>query len=111
MKFSDGYWHMREGVTARYPMQVRDFDAADDRLTVYAPTKRIVTRGDTLNLPLLTVTCTAPAPEVIAVRVSRHVGGRPLLPEFQVERDPGANPKVTRDDSTVTFSSGALSAR
>jgi alpha-D-xyloside xylohydrolase len=111
VKFSDGYWHMREGVVPRYPTQVRDVTIEPDRLTVYAPTKRIETRGDTLNLPLLTVTCTSPAPEVIAVKLSRHTGGRARSPQFHVERDPAADPKVTREEDAVVFSSGALSAR
>ncbi len=61
MKFSNGYWRMRDGVSPLYPMEVRDVQVAPDALTVYAPTKRIVTRGDTLNLPLLTVRASSPA--------------------------------------------------
>ncbi len=55
MKFTDGYWHMRPGITPHFPIQVHDVEIAPDALTVYGTTKRLNTRGDTLNLPLLIV--------------------------------------------------------
>ena len=55
MKFTDGYWQLQEGVQARYPAQVYDVAAEPEALTVYAPTRKIEHRGDTLNEPLLTV--------------------------------------------------------
>src|SRR5437868_7136584 len=71
MKFTDGYWRLRPGVQPLYPVHVHDVETGADRLTVYAPTKRVNGRGDTLDTPLITVRCTAPAPDVIAVRISR----------------------------------------
>ncbi len=80
MKFSNGYWRMRDGVTPMYPMEVRDVQVTGDALTVYAPTKRILTRGDTLNLPLLTVRASSPrrASSRSGRRTSR--GGVPAPP-------------------------------
>ena len=40
MKFTDGYWQMRPGVTPHYPAQVHEVEVEPDALTVYAPTKR-----------------------------------------------------------------------
>ncbi|GAA4245418.1 alpha-xylosidase [Dactylosporangium darangshiense] len=111
MKFTDGYWQLRSGVEPLYPVHVRDVEVGADRLTVYAPSKRVAARGDTLNTPLLTVQCTAPAPDVVAVRIARHTGGVDRGPHFRIEADPAAAPKVTRDDEHVTFTSGELSAR
>ena len=53
---------LREGVQARYPAQVYDVVAEPEALTVYAPTRKIEHRGDTLNEPLLTVRCSHPHP-------------------------------------------------
>ncbi|MFC5008078.1 alpha-xylosidase [Dactylosporangium cerinum] len=111
MKFSDGYWQLRDGVHALYPVHVRDVAVGANSLSVYAPTRRVTGRGDTLNTPLITVDCTTPAPDVVAVRVSRHTGGRARGPRFRIDADPAADGKVTRDDDTVTFTAGALSAR
>jgi alpha-D-xyloside xylohydrolase len=111
MKFSDGYWMMRDGVRPLYPAHVRDVSAGPASLTVYAPTRRIADRGDTLNTPVITVTCTSPMPDVIGVRIDRLRGGRPARPEFPIAADPGCDPRVTRTDDAVTFTSGALAAR
>ncbi|MEV4510653.1 alpha-xylosidase [Dactylosporangium sp. NPDC049525] len=111
MKFSDGYWQLRDGVHPLYPVHVRDVAVGANSLSVYAPTRRVTGRGDTLNTPLITVDCTTPAPDVIAVRVSRHTGGRARGPRFRIDADPAADAKVTRDEESVTFTAGALSAR
>jgi alpha-D-xyloside xylohydrolase len=111
VKFTDGYWQLRDGVQARYPAEVYDVTVEPDALTVYAPTKRIATRGDTLNEPLLTIRCTAPAPEVIAVEVSHFAGGRPRLPQFALESDPGVSVRTDVDDLQASLTSGALTAR
>jgi hypothetical protein len=58
VKFTDGYWQLRDDVQARYPAQVYDVTAEADALIVYAPTRKIEHRGDTLNEPLLTLTAT-----------------------------------------------------
>ncbi|WP_327010311.1 alpha-xylosidase [Dactylosporangium sp. NBC_01737] len=111
MKFSDGYWQLRDGVHPLYPVHVRDVAVGANSLSVYAPTRRVTGRGDTLNTPLITVDCTTPAPDVVAVRVSRHTGGRARGPRFRIDADPAADGKVTRDEESVTFTAGALSAR
>lgn len=111
MKFSDGYWQLRDGVHPLYPVHVHDVAVGANSLSVYAPTRRVTGRGDTLNTPLITVDCTTPAPDVVAVRVSRHTGGRARGPVFRIDADPAADAKVTRDDESVTFTAGALSAR
>ncbi|HEX8629108.1 MAG TPA: alpha-xylosidase [Catenuloplanes sp.] len=111
MKFSDGYWFMRDGVRPLYPAQVHDAVAGPDSLTVYAPSAKVVHRGDTLNRPMLTVHCTAPMPGVIAVTVSHFQGGRPRTPAFELAEDPATEVAVTDDDTYATITAGPLSAR
>ncbi|GII24452.1 alpha-xylosidase [Planosporangium mesophilum] len=110
MKFTDGYWMMRDGVRPLYPAEVRDVVAESASLTVHAPTRRITHRGDTLNTPVITVTCTSPMPDVIGVRISHLRGGRAAGPEFRIATE-DCEPQVTSDDDTVTFTSGALGVR
>ena len=111
MKFTDGYWQLRDGVQARYPAQVYDVTAEPDALTAYAPTRKIEHRGDTLNEPLLTVRCTSPAPDVISVSVSQFLGAGPQLPQFRLAADPSTDVRVQMDESQATITSGALAAR
>ena len=84
MKFTDGYWQMRKGVTPYYAAQVHDVETDDRSLTVYAPTKKLQGRGDTLNLPLLTIHYSSPMENVIRVKIVHHKGGRPQKPEFEI---------------------------
>jgi alpha-D-xyloside xylohydrolase len=76
MKFTDGYWQLRQGVTAFHPSRAYDVEAARDRLTIYAPARPVRHRGDTLNNLLLTVEFWSPMPDVIGVRLSHFSGGR-----------------------------------
>lgn len=77
MRFTDGFWQLREGVSGLYASEAHDIDARDGRLVITAPTKVIERRGDTLNRPVLTVTLSAPLEGVIGVLIEHHTGGRP----------------------------------
>ncbi|GAA1891426.1 alpha-xylosidase [Actinomadura bangladeshensis] len=109
MKFSDGYWMMREGVRAFHPVEVLDVDAGADSFTVYAPVERIRHRGDLLKGPVVTVTCESPMPDVIGVTLTHFAGERRRGPDFELATDPGG--EVSVDDEAATLTSGALSVR
>jgi len=111
VKFTDGYWQLRDDVQARYPAQVYDVTAEADALIVYAPTRKIEHRGDTLNEPLLTVRCTSPAPDVISVSVSHFLGAGPRLPQFRIDADPSTQVRIQVEESQAAITSGALTAR
>ena len=81
MKFTDGFWQLRPGVTALYAQEAYDIwqtDAAADGegLVVTAPTTVISRRGDVLNRPTLTVTLSSPLEGVVRVRIAHHTGGK-----------------------------------
>lgn len=109
MKFSDGYWMMREGVRAFHPVEVLDVDAGADSFTVYAPVERIRHRGDLLKGPVVTVTCESPMPDVIGVTLTHFAGERRRGPDFELATDPGG--EVSVDEEAATLTSGALSVR
>ncbi len=111
MKFTDGFWHKRPGVTALHPRHVYDVATGPGELTVYAATRRVERRDDTLNAPLITVTCTAPMPGVIKVRIVHFDGERRRGPEFAINTDPDAVAKVAVTGDTATLTSGPLTAR
>ncbi|CND69166.1 Alpha-xylosidase [Mycobacterium tuberculosis] len=109
MKFSDGYWMMREGVHAFHPVEVLDVDAGANSFTVYAPVERIRHRGDLLKGPVVTVACESPMPDVIGVTVTHFAGGRRRGPDFELATDPAG--AVSVDDEAATLTSGSLSVR
>lgn len=112
MRFTDGFWQLREGVTARYAREAHDIEEHDGALIVTAPTKVIESRGDTLNRAVLTVTLTAPLEGVIGVLIEHHTGGLPHE-GFDLPGLDGSAPPATIviDETSGTIRSGALTAR
>ncbi|MEH0406469.1 alpha-xylosidase [Streptomyces sp. B21-089] len=113
MKFTDGFWLMREGVRASYATEIRDLRVEDHRFTAYAAVKRVAARGDTLNTPLITVECFSPAEGVIGVRTTHHAGKARRGPDFALSADDVTAPSgTTRRDGAVTeLTSGPLTLR
>jgi alpha-D-xyloside xylohydrolase len=113
MKFTDGYWLSRPGLTPLYAVEVDDVrvDEEAGTMTVYAPTSQIRHRGDTLNRPMLTVTYSSPAPGIVSVRVEHHSGGVRRGPDFALHAEPGFRPVVKVDESAGVLETGALTVR
>src|SRR5512139_774383 len=115
MKFTDGYWHMRTGVTPHFAVQAHEVEVEDQveakALTVYAATKPLRGRGDTLNLPLLTVRFSSPMENVIRVQIVHHKGSRPRGPAFELKPQLAPEVQITDDAAAATLTSGRLTVR
>jgi alpha-D-xyloside xylohydrolase len=115
VKFTDGNWLMREGVRAHFPAEVHEVEAAENALTVYAPTRAVRHRGDTLGGPLLTVRYSSPLPDVIRVQATHYAGaaGNEAGPHFPLfaESDEPVSVRVDREAKEATLTSGRLSVR
>jgi alpha-D-xyloside xylohydrolase len=109
MKFTDGYWQLRAGLTRLRPAEVESVQAGERELTVFAPAKRIERRGDTLNQPMFTVTFSSPAPRVIGVRIAHHLGGLPAHPSYRLTTDDEHPVKVEVGAAEARLTSGELS--
>src|SRR3954468_21802112 len=62
MKFNDGYWLLREGVTARYATEALDVGTTPQGASLAVLTRRVEDRGSVLNAPTITVELAAPPP-------------------------------------------------
>ncbi|MEU1488681.1 alpha-xylosidase [Streptomyces sp. NPDC005775] len=113
MKFTDGFWLMREGVRASYATEIRDLHVGEGQFTAHASVKHVTARGDTLNSPLITVECFSPAEGIIGVRTTHHAGKVNHGPDFAFPGlDPAAAGARTRQDGAVTeLTSGPLTLR
>jgi alpha-D-xyloside xylohydrolase len=111
MKFTDGYWQIRKGMTPYFPAQVYEVEVEPGAMMVYAATKKLVTRGDTLGIPMLTVRFSTPMENVIRVQMSHHKGGLPRKPEFVLSEQPHPQPVISDNEQCATLTSGALSVR
>ncbi|MDR1468054.1 MAG: alpha-xylosidase [Spirochaetaceae bacterium] len=74
MKFTHGYWLVKEGVEAYYAAHGYKAEQDGNGLVVYAPCRPIRNRGDTLNCPVLTVRYSSPMQNVIRVRIAHFEG-------------------------------------
>ncbi|TFG72264.1 MAG: alpha-xylosidase [Anaerolineales bacterium] len=108
MKFTDGYWVIRPGMTPHYAVHVHDVDVELDALMVYAPTKRINSRGDMLDQPLLTLRYSSPAENVIRVQMWHHKGGCPRKPQFELKAQPTPHVVIQNNPEAATLTSGHL---
>jgi alpha-D-xyloside xylohydrolase len=111
MRFTDGFWLLRPGVTAHYGREAYDLERSDDALVVTAPTKVIATRGDTLNLPVLTVTVAPHLPGVIRVRIVHHAGGGEPLRFDVAPADGSGEVRLDAEGGSAVVRSGDLEAR
>ncbi|CAH1220842.1 Alpha-xylosidase [Paenibacillus plantiphilus] len=108
MKFTDGYWMMREGMTIVHPVEIRDIEIQQSQLSIHTACKRVERKGDTLNAPLLNVEVSAPMPDVIRVRWTHHAGKYPKGPEFEIYKNETNDVHIANNDDTVSMTSGGL---
>lgn len=97
MKFTNGYWMIRDGVDALYAREAYELaaDATTESLNVLTPTSVVRGRYDTLNLPTFNVDITTPAEGVIRV-CAEHWQGATEYPGFPLNADePGNRDYVT----------------
>ena len=69
MKFTNGYWLLRDEMRAAYAVEYGSHRVYGQELTMYLPCSHIVDRGSCLNIPLLTVTLSSPMDGVIKVAI------------------------------------------
>lgn len=90
MKFTNGYWMDRAGYAVRKARGLRDLAVEDDGAVVaHAPVRPVATRGDTLNVGLLSTSFRAVADGVIRVELVHHRGAPDRGPRFEVAGEAG----------------------
>lgn len=110
MKFTDGNWLMRPGVTPHYAAEAYEARHADGAIELLAPCRPIRHRGDTLQGPALTVRLDSPLPGVARVRVEHFRGVLDRGPHFALDEAAGET-AVAIDDESATLTAGSLTAR
>ncbi|WP_123041521.1 alpha-xylosidase [Cohnella candidum] len=107
MKFSDGYWMMREGYELLSPYEICDVKVKEDGIALFAAFRSQEHRGNTLNAPLMTMEFSSPLPNVIRARFYHHKGRvRPSPESFEIREDK-ANPISIEDaEDRISLTSG-----
>jgi alpha-D-xyloside xylohydrolase len=109
MRFTNGFWLLREGVRAHYGKTAHRIDRSDSGLTIFAPSKVIADRGDTLNIPLITTRLHSPMKNIIGMKVTHHEGGIDRGPHFELAGDASA-PQISQDGRGFSMTSADLVA-
>jgi len=115
MKFRNGYWEIRDIYSHIKSACFWDAEIRGNELYLYTSAKKIIRRGDTLNIPLLTTALSSPMPDIIHVKTFRYKGSRKILPEFDLVSDISGTdvPEITigEKDGIWSFGAGKLSVR
>ena len=111
MKFTDGFWLVRDGYSMRHAAHVQRAELLSDKGAISALiAPRIVeNRGATLNIGTLDLRLDSPLDDVVRVRVAHHRGGKPALTYAISEH----SPKVTleKSEDSVSLTTGRVRAR
>ena len=110
MKFTDGYWGIRNGIAPYFAVEAFDMQEEDGGLSVFAPVRPVRNRGDMLNAPLITVHYSAPMENVIKVKVCHFEGSVKKGPAFELHEDGYCKARIIIEENEASLVSGSLSA-
>ncbi|KAK0643873.1 glycoside hydrolase family 31 protein [Cercophora newfieldiana] len=114
MKFRDGQWLAAEGVHAEYAEEVYRISPTPSGkgVSLLCPTKKILRRGDVLNLSTLTIDIEPAFDGVLSVETTHWQGALRRGPNFDLfpAGQPEVDSQVTKTDKGTTLSAGSLSA-
>ncbi|UKZ82951.1 hypothetical protein TrVFT333_010751 [Trichoderma virens FT-333] len=114
MKFRDGMWLPIEGKRTEYAEDIYTITKRPDgrALSLLCPTKHVRSRGDTLNLPTVTLDLEAVFDGVISVEVTHWSGAANKGPHFDLFPDgkPQDDASIFVSDKGTTIASGSVSA-
>lgn len=109
MKFTDGFWLLREGVSALHATHLQKVEETAEGFSALVAPKVVEHRGATLNSALFELEFSSPLTDVIGVRIRHYRGGDDSL-SFDLNNQ---NPLTTysKSDDAVEFTSGLLTAK
>ncbi|KAJ0307792.1 hypothetical protein COL5a_008255 [Colletotrichum fioriniae] len=116
VRLRDGMWLPAEGTATEYAEEVYYTTEIEGGkgLSLLCPTRKIKTRGHTLNASTVTLDVKAEFDGVISVEATHWAGALNKGPHFELFPDgkpPDAETKITKGDKgTTTLTSGSLSA-
>ena len=109
MKFTKGYWLLRDEMKAAYAVEYGSHRVYGQKLTLYLPCSHIVDRGSCLNIPLLTVTLSSPMDGVIKVSAVHHDGAVYNGPFAKIYTG-DAHVQIEETEEQVIYQTGSLKA-
>ncbi|MFM6977684.1 MAG: alpha-xylosidase, partial [Micrococcales bacterium] len=109
MKFTNGFWLLREGVSLSKAVQLQKIEHDGQKLELLYATKKIEHRGNTLNIGTVGVEVDSPLDDVIRLKATHLKGAHTPLRFSLNEHQPTV--KISDTDGSASFSSGNLTAK
>ena len=103
MKFTEGFWLRSERANGLYAAQAYEIEKTAYGMRIIAPVGKIDSRGDTLNMPALTLCFESVGINMIQVRVSHFEGYDTHAPHFEVKKQPqDVTVAITEEEAVMT---------
>lgn len=110
MKFTEGYWLRSERANGLFASDAYEVERIPGGMRVLCPTGKIQHRGDTLNMPTITVEFRACGEGTISVRAWHYEGYDSHLPRFE-KHEERFEPEVTITEEEAVLDTGVLKVR
>ncbi len=109
MKFTNGFWLVRDEYEPTYAVEYFDHSVDQDVLTVFASTMHVSGRGDLMNHPMLTIEISSPMNDVIKVSITHFKGTPNRGPEFEKHSQEHVDISIEDSEEFLRYTSGSTS--
>lgn len=109
MKFTNGYWLLRDEYQLDFATDLYEGEINGDKLKLLVASRKVRGRGDILNIATLSVALSSPMENVIRVVITHHKGRVTAQPTLPLENEQ-VTPRLSQTDGRFAFQSGELLA-
>lgn len=110
MKFTEGFWLRSEKANALYAAMAYEMQPIEGGMRILAPVRKDITRGETPNLPCITLEFRAVGKNTVTVKAWHFAGYETREPHFDICEDrPEVSLKETPED--FLMKTGCLTVR
>ncbi len=105
MKFTDGYWLVKDGYQINSLIEIVDKKIESQKITLFVAPKKITNRGDTLDGGLVTVEISAPHKDTFKVTLEHFKGIYDNISKFEVNEE-NINIDYEENDNEIIIING-----
>jgi alpha-D-xyloside xylohydrolase len=109
MKFTDGFWLKRKGISIHSPAEVRDYNITENSIVLYAPVTKLINRGQTLQGPLLTIEVSTPDTDIIRIKTLHFKKSSRNQSLFELNTDSNIEPAIIDEQDKIVLITGSTS--
>jgi len=110
MKFTDGLWIAKQGYKIETPKEIADIGHSESGITLFAPYREQNSQMDSIGCGLLSIKISAPAANMLSVKITNHKGLREAKAFFELNRA-SVTPVSSENEEAYIYASSLLEAR